>query len=263
MRWSVVIPYYNENPGMGLTLESLARQSRRDFRLILVDNGSTDGSGAFARSVMARHPEICVEWVSEATPGQVHALKAGLARAEGEFVAICDADTFYPPHYLETATRLYDEGGDDLVSVNAVLMPEGEWGWRARLTRWHWLTAARLWPGQNHTSGAGQTFRLDALRAAGGYDSDIWPYCLKDHELMARVLRLGRQAYHHDLWCISSERRASRAAVRWTLLERLAYHLAPGRDRLRFFHDWLRPRFEARGLRDTKLRERSWEPSAA
>jgi glycosyltransferase involved in cell wall biosynthesis len=265
MRWSVVIPYYNEKPGMAATLDSLGQQTRRDFRLILVDNGSTDGSEAFARQVMARYPDIAVTWLSERTPGQVHALKAGVAAAAGELIAICDADTFYPPHYLEAATRLYDAGGPGLVSVNAVLMPEGHWGWRARLTRWHWLGAAWLWPGQNHTSGAGQTFRLATLRAAGGYDPAIWPYCLKDHELMARVLKLGRQAYHRDVWCISSARRTSRATVRWTLLERLAYHFAPGRDRTGFFHNWLRPRFEARGLRDTRLRERTWEraPAAA
>ena len=266
MRWSVVVPYFNEAAEIGTMLRSVGAQTRRDFQLILVDNGSTDGSETVCRREMTVFPDVQVTHLREPRPGQVHALRRGLAAVRTEFVAICDADTYYPPNYLDLATEVYDFGGPRTVAAMGYLRRGGAPGSFAdRFNSWHWLTAAKVWPQQNHTSGAGHTFRTQALRAAGGYDPAIWPYVLKDHELMSRVLRLGRQAYHPDLWCVSSERREDRSKVRWTLTERLLYHLLPMRDKRPFFHKFLKPRFEARGQLDTKLRERAWvaAPQAA
>lgn len=257
MRWSVIIPVYNERAFLPATLHSLAKQSR-PFALILVDNASTDGCIEEARRIIAQYP-LTAQIIREERPGQVHALKRGIDAAETELVAICDADTWYPSHYLEQAEAVFDDRGAGCVAASALLLPERHDGLAARMTRWHKLTAARLMPRQNHTSGAAQCFRLDALRQAGGYDAGIWPYVLKDHELMHRVLQLGTQAYHRDLWCISSDRRKSRRNVRWTLPERLAYHLMPFTWKDRFFKGFLAPRFAARGLGDVCLRQRSWE----
>ncbi len=260
MRWSVVVPYFNETAEIAVTLHSIALQSLRDVHLILVDNGSTDGSEAVCRHEMAAYPELAVTYLREPRPGQVHALRRGLAAVRTEFVAVCDADTFYPGHYLEYATGMYDRAGPDCVAAMGYLRHARDHGrFRDKFNTWHWLTAARVWPQQNHTSGAGHTFRTAALRKAGGYDPEIWPYVLKDHELMSRVLRLGHQVYEPKLWCISSDRRTDRKSVRWTLGERLLYHFAPIRDKRPFFHKFLKPRFEARGQLDTKLRERPWE----
>lgn len=258
MRWSVVIPYYNEATGIEHTLVSVASQSLRDFRLILVDNASSDGSEEVCRRVLARFPEVEAVFHKEPRPGQVHALKRGLAEVLTEFVAVMDADTIYPAHYLERAQACYEEGGPEVVAAMA---------WRGfnpdsalnPLDRLHTMIASAAWPHQNHTSGAAHTFRTAVLRAAGGYDPDIWPFVIKDHELVNRVLKFGRQRYHPDLWCHSSHRRRDRRAVRWTLWERLVYHFHPARDRDWFFHQYLKPRFVARGQLDTKLRVRPWE----
>lgn len=263
MRWSIVVPYYNEAAGIGATLTSIGSQTCRDFQLVLVDNGSTDGSEAICHDILAAYADLDVAYLREPRPGQVHALRRGVATARTEFIAICDADTFYPPEYLARATQLYDAGGPERVAVMGYLRGGGAPGsFGDRFNTWHWLTAAKVWPQQNHTSGAGHTFRTAALREAGGYDPAIWPYVLKDHELMSRVLRLGHQAYDRDLWCVSSERRFDRKNVRWTLGERLLYHLLPMRDKRPFFHGFLKRRFEARGQLDTILRDRAWDVAA-
>lgn len=260
MRWSVVVPVYNEAAYLPRTLASLAAQTI-PFRLILVDNGSTDTGIAAARDFIAEH-RLDAEILSEPVSGQVHALRAGIARVATELVAICDADTFYPPHYLATAGRLFDARGDACVACCAWPVPETG-GRLKRLARAaHRLGVARLLPRQNHVSGAGQSFRTTALRAAGGYDAALWPYVLKDHELMHRVLQLGSQAYAADLWCIPSERRADRRAVRWRLVERLRYHLTPFARKTAFFRDYLKPRFAARGQADTVLRAGAWRDAA-
>lgn len=262
MRWSVVLPVFNEAGFLPRTLASLAAQTA-PFRLILVDNGSTDGCIAAARRQIAA-AGIDAELLEEPCPGQIHALRRGLDGVMTEFVAICDADTWYPPHYLETAARLFDRRGDGCIACCAWLAPDRPGRLRRLASAAHRLAAPRLLPWQNHTSGAAQTFRAHALRRAGGYDPARWRYVLKDHELMNRVLAHGHQAYAAALWCVTSDRRSDRRGVRWTFAERLRYHLTPfGRQRA-FFHDWLAPRFAARGQADTVLRERGWDaPGAA
>ncbi len=255
MRWSVVVPVFNEAGYLPRTLCALAEQDA-PFRLIIVDNGSTDQGIDAARAFVAERGLDAV-FLAESTPGQVHALKRGLAAVETEFVAICDADTWYPAHYLSTAQALLDEGGAACVVAAGYLRADTHGRSRAGL---HRLLAARLMPRQNHTSGAAHCFRTQALRAAGGYDAAIWPYVLKDHELMHRVLKLGSQVYDPHLWCVSSDRRGDRRAVRWSLVERLAYHLTPF-DLKDGFFQCLAARFEARGQRDVVLRQRAWAQS--
>jgi len=257
-RWTAVVPVFNEADYLPATLASLTDQSR-PFHLIVVDNGSTDGCIEAARKQLA----VCGvshEILHEPRPGQVHALAAGIARVGTEFVAICDADTVYPPHYLDAATHVFDTRGSLCVMACAWLRPEGANDARAARAMRHRLTVARIWPRQNHTSGAAQCFRTEALRRAGGYDASKWPYVLKDHELAHRVMKLGFAAMDADLWCTSSARRANRTGVRWTLPERLLYHFTPHAAKDWFFYSFLARRFTARGLRDTVLRQRAWEP---
>ena len=254
MRWSIVIPVYNEADFLPQMLESVTAQTTA-FDLIIVDNGSTDGCIVKARVQLADY-QGNVTYLQEPRPGQVYALQTGIAAVETEFTAVCDADTYYPPHYLFTATRLFDSKGMNYVAACAYLRREPFFAGLGSMV--HRLLVARMLPHQNHTSGAAQMFRTEALKAAGGYDPLLWPYVLKDHELMHRVLKLGRQIYHSRLWCTTSDRRVDRRNVRWTLVERLTYHLTPRSRQHDFFYQFLANRFDARGQRDTVLRERNW-----
>lgn len=260
-RWSAVLPVYNEAAYLPAMLASLIAQETR-FKLVLVDNGSTDGCIEAARDQLSASV-VAHEILSEPKPGQVHALTAGLAKVETEYVAICDADTHYPPHYLTVATRLFDEGGGGRVMLGAWLRPKTGGRLRHAAARIHRLAAARLLAKQNHAGGPGQAFRTQALRRAGGYDAARWPFVLKDHELAHRMLKLGSQAYSADLWYTPSSRRADRSGVRWTLAERVLYHATPFAAKDWFFYTFLAGRLHHRGQRDTVLRDRGWEADDA
>jgi glycosyltransferase involved in cell wall biosynthesis len=264
-RWTVVIPYYNEAEYLGATLESLAAQVGARFRLVLVDNGSTDGTAHAVAAWAAAHRDIDVLHIAELQPGQVHALKAGIDRVTTELVAICDADTVYPPHYLATAAGLFDARGGATVAVLAHDAPAGGSARpRARLRRLVNTHFVSFWlRGQAHAGGYAHCYRTAALHAAGGYDAKLWPYVIKDHELVHRVLRHGRLAYAVDHWCSPSPRRADRRGVRWTLPERILYHATPYVLKDWFFYDFLRPRLIARNQIDTVLRQRNWLQVAA
>jgi len=252
--WTIVIPFFNEAEFLPVTLRSVAALDG-PFRLVLVDNGSTDGSSDVARQVCGALG-IDFTLVTEACPGKVHALRAGLARVRTRFVATFDADTHYPPHYLVAAGKLLDKPG---VAVAGGYFTHGpQWQRRDAFTGAHVVAAGKLLGHQCHAGGAGQVFNTEILRRAGGFDPNRWNLVLEDHEIIHRVGQFGTMAYGMDLWCHPSPRERDRESIRWTLRERLAYHFAPRSKQARFFYDYLGRRLRARKLSSERMRERAF-----
>lgn len=259
IRWTVVIPYFNEESWLPATLESLTRQTLRPFRVILVDNASTDAGPARAAEWAARQQGIEVTLLAQPTPGQVHALAAGIAEAQSEFLAIADADTLYPPHYLEAATAHMDAAPPTTIGFIAHDTgpnPDSAFEAAGRFLYTHVIP--KLLTHQAHGGGYAHLMRTAPFKASGGYDPARWPYVLKDHELVHRLWKQGRIEYREDLWVQPSPRRADRKGVRWTLGERILYHLTPPSRKDWFFYSFLGPRFAARGQKDTVLRQQNW-----
>lgn len=87
---SVVVPVYNAMEYIGECLASLERQSDPSFEVILVDDGSTDGSSAFCDDYAAKRDNIKV--VHQKNGGQQAARAAGIRGAAGDYVAFLDSD---------------------------------------------------------------------------------------------------------------------------------------------------------------------------
>lgn len=255
-RWTIVVPYYNEEAFIGRTLAAAMALNGPAFRLVLVDNASTDGSRALCERLLERAPHIEVVHVHEAQPGPSHALKAGFDRVTTPLVAFWNADTWYPANYLLHAEAMLRRPG--VVAAMAVDIPDRPWSLAGLTRRYQKRIASWLLRGQAHTGTFGQCFCVEALRRAGGPRVESWPWVLDDHELMQRVLKLGRSAYRADFWCVTSDRRGACAHVRWTLAERLLYHLTPFRLKDWFFYRFLWRRFEGRGMTTANLRMRDW-----
>ncbi|MGI4731606.1 MAG: glycosyltransferase family 2 protein [Janthinobacterium lividum] len=256
-RWSIVLPYYNEEAFIGDTLRAALALRGGPFRLILVDNGSTDATEAVCRRLLDGVSGIDVRFVFEARPGPVHALHAGFAVVETPLVAFWNADTVYPADYLLRAEALLARPG--IVAAMAVGLNAPPASWFGRWQRFRKFATSLVLVRQAHTGTFGQCFRTDTLRTVGGPRSERWPWVLDDHEVMQRVFKIGRSRYHPDFWCHPSPRRSSSAHVRWTLFERLMYHATPFRAKDWFFHRFLGPRFRARHMNSANLRIRNWE----
>lgn len=257
--WSVLLPFFNERDHLLETVASLAQQSEPPF-LILVDNGSTDGSAEVAVAA-AREHNLPYVLVHERRPGKVAALAAGLPFVATPYVATCDADTWYPAHYLAAGQALLEQdgcaaAGAYFVSRAARLAERLAGAFQIKLV-------ARLFPGQCHAGGAGQVFRTAALRRAGGFDPSRWNLVLEDHEVMHRLLREGSIGYGAAMWCAPAPRKRDRASVRWTVGERLCYLAMAGRDGEWFFYDYLARRLAARQLSSDRLRERRFQPTVS
>lgn len=102
-RVSVVIPTYNCAKFLGRTIDSALRQTYRDFEIIVVDDGSTDGTQALVAAY-----EESVRYVYQPNQGASAARNAALSRASGEFIAYLDADDLWRPDKLSRQVEFLD-----------------------------------------------------------------------------------------------------------------------------------------------------------
>jgi len=259
-RWSVVLPYFNEAGYLPATLAALLAQELRPLQLILVDNASTDDTTARCHALLDGRTDVRVIYLQEPRPGKTNALETGLARVDTEFVAFCDADTYYPPHYLRRCDEIFAATGENVMAAMAqrVTGPPTHGKNKRRMIKS--MVRSWIYDRQCLTGGYGQSFRAAGLRAAGGFSTKLWPYVFEDHEVMQRIFRIGgRSRYDFHLWCIPSMRRGERGAVDWTEFEKRLYGLTPFALKDWYFYTFLARRFEARQQFAVKLREQTWQ----
>lgn len=96
---SVVIPIYNSEPFLAACIESVLRQTYNELELILVDDGSTDGSGSICDDYALRDTRIMV--VHQPNGGRSQARACGVMKASGEWVAFVDSDDQLPADALQ------------------------------------------------------------------------------------------------------------------------------------------------------------------
>jgi len=257
--FSVVIPYYNEALFLPDTLASWCAQTRKPEQLILVDNGSTDGSEDICRSILAGQdafPEIL--YLQEPEPGKIHALETACARANQGFVVLTDADTYYPPHYLARCDHLARRLPKGAVAIMALPVQGDPESLRVKFRLHALVWASKVLRKRAFVGGHGQILRTDVLARTGGFSTRYWEYVLLDHEIMHRMFRFGRAIYDADLWCRPSTRRGDRRCVRWSLLERGLYQGTPHQLKDWFFYRYLGPNLARRRMSQLNLREQPW-----
>ena len=90
MKVSVIIPVYNVKPYLERCVQSVLGQTYKDIEMILVDDGSTDGSGQLCDELAARHGQIRV--IHQENQGLSVARNIGIRQATGEYVVFLDSD---------------------------------------------------------------------------------------------------------------------------------------------------------------------------
>jgi O-antigen biosynthesis protein len=105
---SVVIPAYNRQDLLPLCLDSLKTQEYEDYEIIVVDDGSTDGTADAARRYPVRVIELGVN------SGAGVARNAGVRAASGELIAFIDSDCTAPPDWISRQVRHMSGSSDHL-----------------------------------------------------------------------------------------------------------------------------------------------------
>lgn len=99
MKFSVIIPIYNCEDSLLRCIESILNQTYPDWELILVDDGSTDGSFSLCEAYSKKDGRILV--IHQENAGQGSARNNGMQTATGDYIVFCDADDFYEENALE------------------------------------------------------------------------------------------------------------------------------------------------------------------
>ncbi len=108
---SVVVPVFNVEPYVTECLDSIKGQTLRDVEVIVVDDGSTDGSGALVSDYASRHSDIRV--LRTSNHGLGAARNAGLQVCRGRYVTFVDADDTVPPQAFELQVETLEDTSSD------------------------------------------------------------------------------------------------------------------------------------------------------
>ena len=122
---SVIVPVYNAAQTLERCVEGILAQSFSDFELILVDDGSTDASGAICAAYSDADSRVVV--VSQPNKGVSAARNAGLDRARGRYVAFCDSDDTVKDYWLSSMVAVAEKAGMIVCGYNILRPGEHEW----------------------------------------------------------------------------------------------------------------------------------------
>ncbi|MBO6061705.1 MAG: glycosyltransferase [Clostridia bacterium] len=113
MTISVIIPAYNCSAFLSAIIGSIYQSGLKDFEIVAVNDGSTDGTGAVLNELSGRFPELRV--IDQANGGVSSARNRGLSEAKGEYVLFVDADDSMEPGSLEGVNAILEREMPDML----------------------------------------------------------------------------------------------------------------------------------------------------
>ena len=190
---SAVVPSRDEGANLRRTVHHLLATMPADGEIVVVDDGSTDGSADF---LAGRYPPVEVVR-SEARAGPAHARNLGAAAARGEIVVFCDAHVAPQPGWFEAfAEVLADERVGVVGPAMASEREPGVMGFGAKWClpglNFQWLGYQGADPHEAPLlGGAFLAMRRNLFEACGGFDPGLIGWGADDSELCARLWMLG------------------------------------------------------------------------
>ena len=243
---SVIIPTYNRPALLKQTLDSVLAQTVGPREIILVDNGTNDETRAMVEAAYRG----AVTYLKVPPEGVQAARNAGIARAQGAWIATLDDDDLWRPHYLEHVAEAAADGRANLIysdfrkfieedgarnpyaRSNFEMAPAGYWDGVPGPTANEAWSFAGSFPVERLLRFVAfypstMAIRRDLVQAIGGFNREIFGIKSEDMEFTARALLAGRLAI---VWAPSADYRIhganscaadwiSQAIGRWKIFE--------------------------------------------
>ncbi|HXP87163.1 MAG TPA: glycosyltransferase family 2 protein [Bryobacteraceae bacterium] len=208
----VIVVNWNRRELLRACLESLARQTHPFFEVVVVDNGSSDGSPELVREMAAAFPVPLRLIANIVNRGFCAANNQGMEGAEGPFIALLNNDAEAEPGWLDALVAAISTGDDAGASVGMAASKILVWEDPRRIDKCGHL----IYPdGQNRGRGSGQLdhgqfdtldetlwpdgcaamYRRAMLMEIGGFDEDFFAYA-DDAELGLRARIAGWQCFY-------------------------------------------------------------------
>ena len=221
MLLSVLMTAYNAERYLPQAIESVLRQTYRDFEFVIIDDGSTDRTGEIIRGYAEKDSRIVV--VRHENMGMGRSLNVGLEVVKGEWVARIDADDEMLPTRLERQLAYVKANPDVAVTATLVNFIDGRGRLlgrsRSDLVTREGLARVMKSRGLVHLHHPAVLGRVQSWRVIGGYRPAFWP--AEDVDLWNRVADAGgvvlvqpeyltNYRIHGSSVCVESARRATR-----------------------------------------------------
>jgi len=194
---SVIIPAYNYGRYLSEAIESVLAQTFTDFEVLVVDDGSIDGT---AEIVKPHLRDQRVRYIYQENRGLSAARNTGIRQARGEYIALLDADDVWLPLKLERQLLLFEKAGDvvlvycmvDLIDENGDILPNISWPHKKDATYkdlmyFPWVVG----------SGSSVLIRKSVFDATGLFDESL--AAAEDSNMWIRILRYHKSAYVDDV----------------------------------------------------------------
>jgi cellulose synthase/poly-beta-1,6-N-acetylglucosamine synthase-like glycosyltransferase/spore germination protein YaaH/peptidoglycan/xylan/chitin deacetylase (PgdA/CDA1 family) len=218
---SVLIPAYNEEEVIVYTVNSVLESDYPNLEVIVVDDGSTDGTGDMLDSEFGRNPAVRV--IHQPNRGKPAALSHALVEASSGIIVTIDADTSVEPNAVTKLVRHFVNPRVGAVAGNVKVGNRVSW-----LTRWQaleYVTSQNLEKRAFDllncipvVPGALSAWRAEAIHEAGGFNADT---VAEDTDLTITIRRAGWKIYYEEEaigWTDAPETASAlvRQRFRWT-----------------------------------------------
>jgi glycosyltransferase involved in cell wall biosynthesis len=198
---SLIVPAYNEEAYLGHCLDAIMENVKgKALEIIVVDNNSTDGTAAIARS----YPDVT--YVFEAKKGITKARQRGYQSARGEIVAYVDADTRPPAGWIEQIEEHFGKN-EKIAALSGPYSFYDLHGMRNKVAS-GWFVAARpLYSIIGYMLVGGNfAIRREVLDKMGGFDASIEFYG-EDADIAKRAKKFGKVLFSNRFVMPTSGRR--------------------------------------------------------
>jgi glycosyltransferase involved in cell wall biosynthesis len=192
---SIVMPAYNRERYIGSAIDSVLAQTFADWELIVVDDGSRDGTRQIAERYADNHPGRIVV-IAQANAGVVIARNAGIRAARGTYVAFLDSDDLWHPEKLARQVACFQQTPDAsfIYTGYETIDTEGRTDRVIRPdSRFRGHVPDLLWTEPNEILGPTLMIRRDALFAVGLFDERL--RAAENVDLRLKLARLGPLEY--------------------------------------------------------------------
>lgn len=219
---SVLVPAFNEESTLGNNLEGLVRQDHPSFEIVVIDDGSTDGTAEVAERYADIYPGL-IRVLRQSNTGKAMAMNNGLMHATGEVVVVVDADSSLAHDALSHIAGTFADPEVQAVGGNVrIANRSGGVAWLQASEYVFGLAVQRSAFAQANAiqvlAGALSGFRAETLRNIGGYSSDT---LVEDMDVTLEIASLpGRLVYNPEAIAYTEGPRSwqdlLRQRYRWT-----------------------------------------------
>jgi len=226
---SIVVPVYNDPEGIETTLQSLIKNEHSDFRVIPVDNNSTDHTEEIISKITIKKSDIVQSYREKKIQSSYAARNTGIKNSEGEVLLFLDADMWVPETWIEDMVSTLKSNDYDYLGCNVEVVTGDQPTFWERYEQSFSFPVETYLKDKHFAPTCALAVRREVFEEVGLFDERLESG--GDKEFGQRVHRAGfKQGYAGDVTAYHPARDS------WDALRSKALRIGRGRAQKRRYH---------------------------